>query len=108
MWNLLRKTDFERAKVQLALRLTEMMARHLQELQALDAKQTELKTLNDLIEGFAQKFGGLVNSASEPSPGPPISDRIVSVGTALQPRPHHHREPVRTNFDTFARAFGRG
>ena len=107
MWDLLRKADFERAKAQLSLRRTEMLTRHSQELQDIDAKQTELKTLNELIEGFARKFGVLTRAASAPRPVPPITHQIVIERTAPPPKPHHHRGSARTNFETFAQALAR-
>jgi len=48
--------DIQHAKTELADRRTEMLARHAEELKALDVDQAQLDTLAEAIELFARKF----------------------------------------------------
>jgi hypothetical protein len=40
------------------MRRSEMLARHAEELKALDAQQAEIDTIEQAIAAFAQKFKG--------------------------------------------------
>lgn len=65
VWDQLTPGDIERAKDELGVRRTEMLARHAEELKGLDVAQAELDTLEHAIEAFARKFklpseGGVV------------------------------------------------
>jgi hypothetical protein len=56
VWDQLTPGDIQNAKNQLAGRRAEMLARHTEELKALDADQSQLETLAEAIELFARKF----------------------------------------------------
>lgn len=58
VWEQLKPSDFERARRDLDTRRAEMLARHAEELKALEADQTQLDTLEQAIAAFAQKFSG--------------------------------------------------
>jgi len=56
VWDQLTPGDIENAKNELAGRREEILARHAEELKAIDADQTQLDTLAEAIELFARKF----------------------------------------------------
>ncbi|MBV9153757.1 MAG: hypothetical protein JO204_18480 [Alphaproteobacteria bacterium] len=56
VWEHLSRTDIERVKRELGVRRAEMLARHAEELRALDAEQTEIDTFEQAIDAFARKF----------------------------------------------------
>ena len=56
MWDQLTPNDIERAKSELGERRAEMLARHAEELQGLDADQSQLETLELAIASFLRKF----------------------------------------------------
>jgi len=56
VWDQLTPGDIQSAKTELADRRTEMLARHAEELKALDVDQAQLDTLAEAIELFARKF----------------------------------------------------
>ena len=56
VWDQLTPGDIERAKDELGVRRSEMLARHAEELKGLDSSQAELDTLERAIEAFARKF----------------------------------------------------
>jgi hypothetical protein len=56
VWDRLTTADIERAKRGLAGRRFEMLARHAEELKALEAEQAEIDTVERAIDAFARKF----------------------------------------------------
>jgi len=56
MWDKLTAADFERIKRGLATRRSEILARHAEELRALETEQSEIDTIEQAIAAFAQKF----------------------------------------------------
>ena len=56
MWDQLSAGDIERAKRELGVRRAEMLARHAEELKALEAEQGQIDTLEQAIASFLQKF----------------------------------------------------
>jgi hypothetical protein len=64
VWHQLTPTDIERATHELDTRRIEMLARHQEEIKALNAEQREVDTLADEIEVFARKFNFLKSPAS--------------------------------------------
>lgn len=56
MWEQFSPADIVRAKQELEERRTEMLARHAEELKALDAEYIEIATLERALEAFARKF----------------------------------------------------
>ena len=75
MWEQLRPTDIERAKQQLANHRIEVLARHAEELQNLEADQMEIEAFERAVAAFAKKH-------LEPVP---VSS--VPTGSEEQPRP---------------------
>lgn len=55
-WDQLTPSDIERAKHELGVRRAEMLARHAEELKALEGDQAQIETLEQAIAAFAQKF----------------------------------------------------
>jgi hypothetical protein len=56
MWDRLTAADIEQAKRSVTNRRSEMLARHAEELKALDAEQTEISAIEQAINAFARKF----------------------------------------------------
>jgi len=56
MWDKLTAADLERVKRGLATRRSEILARHAEELKALEAEQSEIDIIEKAIATFAQKF----------------------------------------------------
>jgi hypothetical protein len=56
VWDKLTRADIERAKQGLVTRRSEMLARHAEELKALDAEQSEIDVIERAIGAFAIKF----------------------------------------------------
>jgi hypothetical protein len=56
MWDKLTAADFERIKRGLATRRSEILARHAEELRALETEQSEIDTIEQAIAAFAHKF----------------------------------------------------
>jgi len=56
VWDQLTPGDIQNAKQELTGRREEMLARHAEELKAIDADQAQLDTLAEAIELFARKF----------------------------------------------------
>jgi hypothetical protein len=56
VWDQLTPNDIERARNELVSRRAEILARHAEELKALEADQSQLETLEQAIANFARKF----------------------------------------------------
>ena len=56
LWDRLTPTHIERAKHQLGIRRIEMLARHADELKAMDVDQSEIADLALAIDAFVEKF----------------------------------------------------
>lgn len=56
MWDKLTAADLERVKRGLTTRRSEMLARHAEELKALEAEQNEIEVIEKAIAAFTQKF----------------------------------------------------
>ena len=56
MWNQLSRTDLERVKRDIDVRRSEMLARHAEELRALETDKAEIDILEQAIDGIARKF----------------------------------------------------
>lgn len=56
MWDKLTAADLERVKRGLASRRSEMLARHAEELKALEAEQIEIDVIERAIAAFTEKF----------------------------------------------------
>ena len=56
MWDTLTAADLERVKRGLATRRSEILARHAEELKALEAEQSEIDVIEKAIVAFTQKF----------------------------------------------------
>ena len=74
VWDELKRADIERFKRVLESRRSEMLARHAEELKALDAEQNEIDVVACAIEAFVQRFkigggGEVVQFASERQAG---------------------------------------
>ena len=57
MWAELNRSDVERVKRELQTRRSEMLARHAEELTALDVDEAELTVLEQAIDELVRKFG---------------------------------------------------
>jgi hypothetical protein len=130
MWDLLNKTEIERAKQELKLRHAETLRRQAVENQNLDAERLESETLYRLVDTFVQKFmkPPIVSHAPiaipvshqpvshQPVSHQPVSHQNVGAKTSHEARHHqHHRDQPRdqrqdqpqTVFATFVRAQSR-
>ena len=57
MWTELTRADIERVKGKLQTRRSETLARHAEELTALDVDEAELTVLEQAIDELVRKFG---------------------------------------------------
>jgi hypothetical protein len=64
VWDQLTPTDIERATLEIDTRRAEMLAKHQEEIKALNAEQSEVDMLAQAIEEFARKFNFLKSPAS--------------------------------------------
>ena len=67
VWDQLTPNDIERAKDELGVRRAEMLARHAEELKAIEADQNQLDTLVEAIDAFTRKFKLSSPSEAEPA-----------------------------------------
>ena len=56
MWDKLTPADLNRAQNELGGRRTELLARHAEEMKALEGEQTELESLEQAIQAFLRRF----------------------------------------------------
>jgi hypothetical protein len=56
VWDKLTRADVEHAKKGIASRRSEILARHAEELKAVDAEQSEIDVIERAIDAFASKF----------------------------------------------------
>ena len=56
MWEKLTRADVEHAKRGIASRRSEILARHTEELKALDAEQSEIDVIERAIDACVSKF----------------------------------------------------
>ena len=56
VWNQLSRADLDRVKRELDVRRSEMLARHAEELRALETDKKEIDILEQAIDGIARKF----------------------------------------------------
>ncbi len=56
VWDKLTRADVEHAKRGIASRRSEILARHAEELKALDAEQSEIDVIERAIDAFVSKF----------------------------------------------------
>jgi len=115
MWDLLNKADIEQARQDLKLRRTEILRRHAEEGQKLDADRLELETLHRLVDGFVEKFARPPIMSHAPIVAP-VSHKNEPVKPSHEPRHHHHHHQPRrddhrhqgqTVFATYMRATSR-
>ena len=66
MWDKLNRADIEQARQDLKLRHAETVRRHAEELSGLEADQTGIETLNQLIGAFAEKYKKAMALSAEP------------------------------------------
>src|SRR5260370_23017732 len=114
MWDHLKKTDIELARQGLKLRRAEILRRHAEEGQKLDADRLELETLYRLVDVFVEKFAKptIVSHPPIVAPVPPKHD---AVKPSHEARHHHHHQHRRddhrhqgqTVFATYMRAAAR-
>lgn len=68
VWDQLTPDHIEQAKRELGRRRAEILARHAEELRALDTDQDEIDTLDRAIEAFARKFSQRADAGGEVVP----------------------------------------
>ena len=66
MWEQLTPADIERVKHRMVALRGEILKRHAEELQALDAEETEIATFERLVIAFANKHLSSAASSSKP------------------------------------------
>lgn len=103
MWNSLRQTDIDRAKQVNAFRRAETLRRHAAEIETLEAGLAEIANLARLADVFAERYKRLPLPAAEPIIVVRHEDDTAHK-PRREPRRHHPRDYVRTNFDAFSRA----
>ena len=136
MWQSVKRADIERAKTGIELRRAETLKRQAEELGRLERDESELATLNRLIDDFAGKYGKFMRlpapakAAAEPvaakkNAAEPVAPKVATepVATTItvepvaakvavhrrapEPRRLERRDFPRTNFEAFARAVAR-
>src|SRR5437588_10694716 len=110
MWDLLNKTDIEQARRDLKLRRAEILRRHAEEGQKLDADRLELETLYRLVDTFVEKFPRptIVSHAPIVTPVSPKHDTVKPSHEARHHQHHQrhredHRHQEQTDFAPFVR-----
>jgi hypothetical protein len=114
MWDLLKKSDIEQAKLELKLRRAEILRRHAEESQSLAEDRAEVETLNNLIDTFIQKFSKPPKISHAPAPAA-IATHKISDNSSPEAKHQHHRDQHRhqprhkheTVFASFMRATSR-
>ena len=79
MWERLTPADLDLAKNRLTISRAEMLRRHAAELNALDAQQDEIETLERLVATFAQKYLSSGIAASMAAAEPPLEQANTAV-----------------------------
>jgi hypothetical protein len=97
MWYVLKPTDLEKVKRDLAARGSETVQRHAAEIAAIEAEVAELETLRRLALSFADKF-------KQPPPPPPATPIAFNVRPISLPSQAARRGQQLNNFEMFARA----
>jgi hypothetical protein len=92
----LKPTDLENVKRDLAARGSETLQRHAAEIAAIEAEVAELDTLRRLATMFAEKFKKPAAAAAPPAPS--------NVRPINRPLPDERRGQHLSNFDMFVRA----
>ena len=82
MWERLTPADLDRAKNRLTTSRAEMLRRHAAELNALDAQQDEIETLERLMAAFAHRYLSSEIAASMPAAESPLEQANTAVGAA--------------------------
>lgn len=110
---MLNQADVDRAKRELRVRRADTLKRHADELAKLDAQQTEIETLEKLVQSFSEKFGS--GPAEEKTPEPVLAEKdptLAAVVPDMSPTSPAFSLPQRkyqaTNFELFSRAFSTG
>src|ERR1700680_4049621 len=96
MWDLLKKTDIERAKQELRLRRVQTLRKHAEESQNLDTERVELEILNNLLDIFALKFMKPKILSQKPIPAPVVHEPAPAVHEKVSTKPvegDHARTP---------------
>ena len=78
MWDQLTPADLDRAQKQLGARRAALLARHAEELQALESEQDELGKLEDAIQAFLRKFNPAAEGAA--------AEAVVKIGEGRELR----------------------
>ena len=106
MQDILKKAEIDEVRADLELRRREILARHAEEAQTLDAERAAVDQLNHLIELFTQKFAAPVVISHAPIAPPAAKQHTVD-----KPAPAAAHQPERSqplsNFATYARALAR-
>lgn len=87
MWERLTPADLDRAKNRLTKSRAEMLRRHTAELNALDAQQDEIETLERLVATFAQKYLSSDIAASMLAAEPPLEQANPAVAFETEKGP---------------------
>jgi hypothetical protein len=56
MWQNLKQSDVEQAKLELQQRREQLLVRHAEEIKGIEAERAEIDTLAQMIAAFAGKF----------------------------------------------------
>jgi hypothetical protein len=67
MWQVLTRTDVERATEELKLRREQLLSRHAEEIRNLDVERAEVETLAQMAAAFAEKFKKAMTLPHEPA-----------------------------------------
>jgi len=103
MWNVLKRNDLAQARHALELRRTELLRRHAEEIEQLEADRQEIDTLRRLAAAFSGKFKTQKAAPSANSAGPPAA-RPLPPREPWRVTPRDH---PRTNFAMFSGAIAR-
>lgn len=104
MWDRLTKADIETARRELGFRRAEMVRRHAEEIELLEAECADIAALSRLAGTFAAKFARNPGLPEPPGAGAGAPSPLATGGAPLEPPRRPRMDYPKTNFDTFYRA----
>jgi hypothetical protein len=78
MWQSVKQADIERAKTEIELRRAATLKRHAEEVGRLESDESELATLDRLIDDFAEKYGKFMRSPIRPAAGKAAAESVAA------------------------------
>jgi len=78
MWQSVKRADIEQAKTEIELRRAATLKRHAEEVGRLESDESELATLDRLIDDFAEKYGKFMRPPIRPVAGKAAAEPVAT------------------------------